>query len=207
MAIAGTLTDDRVVALTFDYDQGEGAAPQILAILKEGNAKATFFMNGNSVRDNPELVHRMMAEGHEIGNQGYSQQDYRRLTAAQIEGEIRSCNTVFEKMTGLKSSLVRFPLGHFNRDSLEAVNKLGFTAIIWNIDSKDTTITSADRIVEQIAGHIKPGSIILLHCSDRIAGTVQALPAILKLIGDAGYQTVTVGQLLQQHSQKGVVRY
>lgn len=183
----------REVALTFD----DGPSPytaRILDILRENRVSATFFLCGENSERHPELVRRIQAEGHEIGNHTYSH-PYLTLTGrAKIASEIDRTQEVLGGILGAAPKLFRPPFGVRWFPLWPLLRERGMTLVLWSVRGYDGRLDSpgiARRILEQA----HPGAIILLHDGfethppsqvDRRA-TVDALPAVIEGLRKAGY--------------------
>lgn len=207
MAIAGTRTEQKVVALTFDHSWGNTFTPAILDTLKAKNVHATFFIMGPWAAKYPEVAKRIAAEGHEIGSHGYRHQNYGDMTPGWVKEDIQKAHAQIEAATGVQASLLRPPNGHYNQASLNATAELGYKTIIWNIDSLDWKNPGKDAIIERVVKRLQPGGIILLHASDTPQQTAEALPELLARIEGAGYRIVTVGELFSQYAEQGLRRH
>lgn len=207
IAIAGTRTDDKVVALTFDHSWGNKFTPPILDTLKKNDIKVTFFIMGPWAKKYPEVAQRMVADGHEIASHGYRHENYGDRTPEWVKEDIQKSQGQIKEVTGVEPTLIRPPNGHYSQNSLKVTEELGYKTIIWNVDSLDWKNPGRDVIIDRVMKRIKPGAIILMHASDTPVQTAEALPILLDKIKAQGYQIVTVSELLNQHSQMGVLRH
>lgn len=207
MAIAGTQTEQKVVALTFDHSWGNRFTPSILDTLKTHQIKATFFIMGPWAKKYPEVAKRIAEEGHEVGSHGYRHENYGDMSAEWVKEDITKAHTLIKETTGVDATLIRPPNGSYSKLSLQTTEDLGYNTIIWNIDSLDWKNPGKDVIVERVMKRLKPGGIILLHASDTPVQTADALPILLEKIKAEGYEIVTVGELLTKYSEKGILRH
>ena len=207
IAIAGTRTDHKVVALTFDHSWGNKYTPSILDTLKSNNVRATFFIMGPWAKKYPEVARRMVADGHEIGSHGFRHENYADRSADWVREDIRTAQAQIKEVTGVEPNLIRPPNGSYSRQSLQVAGELGCRTIIWNVDSLDWKNPGREVIVDRVIKRLKPGAIILMHASDTPTQTAAALPEILERIRQAGYQMVTVGELLANYSEHGLQRH
>lgn len=207
LAIAGTRTEQKVMALTFDHSWGNTYTASILDTLKNRNVKATFFIMGPWAKKYPEMAQRMVAEQHEIGSHGYRHENYGDMGEEWVKADIEKAHGMIKEVTGLDPVLLRPPNGHYSKQSLKVTSDLGYKTIIWNIDSLDWKNPGRDVIIDRVVSRLKPGAIILLHASDTPTQTADALPELLDKIQGAGYKIVTVGELLSQYSEKGILRH
>jgi polysaccharide deacetylase family sporulation protein PdaB len=207
IAIAGTRTERKVVALTFDHSWGNKFTPSILDTLKQHNQKATFFIMGPWAQKYPDVAKRMVTDGHEIASHGYRHENYGDRTREWVTEDIEKSHKLIKEVTGVDATLIRPPNGHYNQQSLKATEDLGYKTIIWNIDSLDWKNPGRDVIIERVMKRLKPGGIILMHASDTPVQTADALPILLDKIKAEGYEIVTVGQLLNEHAENGILRH
>lgn len=207
MAIAGTRTEHKVVALTFDHSWGNKFTPSILDSLKSHDVKVTFFIMGPWATKFPEVAQRMVAEGHEIGSHGFRHENYGDMGPDWVKNDIQKAHDQIKEITGVEATLIRPPNGHYSSKSLQAAHELKYRTIIWNVDSLDWKNPGRDVIIERVMKRLKPGAIILMHASDTPVQTADALPILLNKIKAEGYKIVTVGELLSQYSEKGIQRH
>lgn len=207
IAIAGTKTTDKVVALTFDHSWGNTFTVPILDTLKAKNVRATFFLMGPWTKKYPEAAKRIQADGHEIGSHGHKHDNYGEKSTDWVKEDIASASREIEETVGVRPSLMRPPNGSYSKESLRAAEEMGCRTIIWNIDSLDWKNPGRDVIIDRVIKRLKSGGIILLHASDTPRQTADALPKLIDRIRAEGYSIVTVGELLSNHSQDGLVRH
>jgi|GEM_PF-88412 len=194
----------RCIALTFD--DGPGTSTQkILDILEKYGAKATFFVIGRNAAQHPELLRRIAAEGHEIGNHTFNHPLKTAIEPPRMfTREIDSAEAVIRSITGVCPVLFRPPRGWRNPWMIRECNARGYTVVMWSIDTRDWQAKHAADIVNRVVRNVKDGSIILMH--DRIntgrdmgvPRTVEALPLILDTLTRAGFSFVTISELQLQ---------
>lgn len=207
MAIAGTRTDQKVVALTFDHSWGNKFTPSILDTLKQNNIQCTFFIMGPWAKKYPEVAQRMVADGHQIASHGYRHDNYGDKPAEWVKEDIKKAHELIKEVTGVEPSLIRPPNGHYSQRSLAATDAIGYKTIIWNVDSLDWKNPGKEVIIDRVVKRLKPGAIILMHASDTPLQTADALPVLLDKIKAQGYRIVTVGELLDKCSENGLIRH
>ena len=207
IAIAGTRTDQKVIALTFDHSWGNKFTPSILDTLQSNNIKSTFFIMGPWAKKFPEVAQRMVKDGHEIASHGYRHENYGDMSPEWVKEDITKAHEQIKEVTGAEPRLLRPPNGHYSQKSLQVTDELGYKTIIWNIDSLDWKNPGRDVIVERVVKRLKPGAIILMHASDTPVQTAEALPILIEKIKAEGYTFVTVGELLEKYSDKGIQRH
>lgn len=195
----GTRSAKRV-ALTFDDGPHPVYTPRVIQTLKNENVKATFFMLGLMVEQNPEVARLVASSGFEIGNHSHS---HKRLTQFDADGmrrEMIGTAELIETVTGVKPHLFRPPYGSANRQVYEMGADAETVLCFWSVDPEDwTTKANATKIVEAVMSNVKPGDIILLH--DIHARTVEALPTLISRLKEEGYELVTVTELLYETVQ------
>lgn len=194
--------DGKYVALTFDDGPHPDVTPRILDTLKKHDAKATFFMLGSQVEYYPSLANQVKEAGHEIANHTMNHHDLSILNSDQIKEEMQQSSKIIKKATGWTSTLLRPPYGALNSDVKQIGSDLGYSLVLWSVDSLDWKSRDAAAVNEEVMSHVTSGSIVLLH--DIHSSTADALPQLLTSLTDQGYQMVTVSQLLELWNEKGV---
>ncbi|MER5950257.1 polysaccharide deacetylase family protein [Streptomyces sp. NPDC001904] len=184
----------KCVALTFDGGPS-APTPKLLDVLKKEKVHATFFLQGKGHTEKyPQTIRRMAAEGHEIGNHTWSHKDLTKLDEKQIRAEIEPVQDDIEKATGKAPRLMRPPHGTTNDDVSKILKKFGLSQILWSVTAKDFATTDTDLITKRVLDQTHRDGIILLH--ERYAGTIPAVPGIIKELRKQGYTFVTVPQLM-----------
>jgi polysaccharide deacetylase family sporulation protein PdaB len=200
-AIYSIPTEKKVVALTFDISWGEIHAEPILKKLQEkGVKKATFFLSSPWTKTHPDLVSKIVKSGYEIGSHGHKYTNYSELDEDEVRNQIQKAHSILTEVTGKSPTLLRLPNGDFNKQVLRVADDLGYKVIQWDTDSQDWKADSAQQIVEQVKTKAHPGDIILMHASDSVKYNEEALPQIIDILRDQGYEFVTVSELLEQSS-------
>ena len=190
----------RSLALTFDDGPSE-ATPEILAILREHNVAATFFICGANVRRLPDIARLIRDAGHEIGNHSDTHPHFHFKSAALIENEFTRAQQTIEDVLNVRPSLLRAPFGvrWFGFRSMQ--RKLGLTGVMWNVigrDWRDPAATVAARILR----NARNGGILCLHdgrelrVNPDVSSTIEAVRASLPRLLERGYRFETVSQLL-----------
>ncbi len=191
-------SNSRRIALTFDDGPDEIYTPAILDILKAHNAKATFFLLGSKVKEQPELVNRMIKEGHTIGNHTWTHPDLRKVTNERLVSEIKQTEKAIMEVSGLTTAIMRAPYGAANESVIEQLQDLNYKVIDWNIDTADWRAeTTSDEILINTLTNVTEDSIVLMHDSpaDRSA-TVRALPELITTLNRNGYTFITTDEML-----------
>ncbi len=178
------------IYLTFDEGYEYGFTGEILDVLKEKNVKAVFFVTLPYARDNPQLVQRMIDEGHIIGNHttthpsgGLQQYDAQK----QID-DIDQVTQYVNEHYGYSMNLFRFPEGSFSEQSLAIVNALGYTSVFWSFAYKDWDVNNQPDVSESLANALNKahgGAIYLLHAESET--NTKMLPDLIDGLREKGY--------------------
>jgi peptidoglycan/xylan/chitin deacetylase (PgdA/CDA1 family)/spore germination protein YaaH len=199
----------RLIALTFDDGPDPKWTPQILDILEKKGVPATFFVVGQSAEANPDLVRRIAADGHDVGNHGYSHSDLSYASASDIETELDATQRIIQTLTGRGTMLFR-PRFHTDEEPqtpdearvlLEA-ERLGYVGVGARIVPDDATAKTVDALVKQVVDTAeskdddKRGEIVILYDGrgDRSV-TVAALPKLIDTLRAKGFEFVAVSAL------------
>ncbi len=186
--------NDKRIALTFD-DGPHEMTDKVLDLLLQYNAKGTFFCIGTQIEKHPDILQRIISEGHIVGNHTYSHsKSFGFFSTNEVEQEITQTNTLLENKIQKKSLLFRPPFGVTNPNVAKAIAKTGHYVIGWNIRSLDAVIEDESQILERIKKRIQSGGIILLH--DTSLKTVNVLEQLLLFLQSESYEMITVDKLL-----------
>ncbi len=192
----------KVVALTFDDGPNPATTNQALDTLSKYGIKATFFVLGKNVSGNEEILKRMKADGHVIGNHSWSHPVLSKLSLDEAKKQITDTEDALTKVLGSSSKLMRPPYGAITDDIR---NSLDLSFIMWDVDSLDWKSKNEAAILTEIQREVKNGSIILMH--DIHAETVNALPKVIDYLKGQGYDFVTVPDLLDSRLQAHQLYY
>jgi peptidoglycan/xylan/chitin deacetylase (PgdA/CDA1 family) len=152
------------IHLTFDDGPHDIYTPEVLDILARYGVKATFFVVGQRCQAHPEILRRLVAEGHSIGNHTFSHVKARDLPVAEWDEEIRRCDQVVASIAGKSTPLVRPPHGDLRAAGLLRLWRRGRTVVLWSVDPKDYACSSADDLRSWFsANRLRPGDVVLLH--------------------------------------------
>ena len=179
----------KVIALTFDDGPGPYTA-QLLDILDQHGAKATFFLIGSKVSAQADVLRRMHARGHQLGNHSWSHPELPKLPVDQIAGEIDRTNDAIKQATGVTPTVMRPPYGAVNSAVLEQLRLRGMSSILWSVDTRDWADRNSQIVCSRAVAGAHPGAIILMH--DIHQTSVGAVPCILSALKQQGYSFVTV---------------
>ena len=187
-------TKNNEIAISFDDGPHRMTLP-ILDLLKEYNTKAIFFCIGKNIEAHPEILQRIIADGHLVGNHSFNHStvfDFYRKK--QIVEELDATDEAIQRVTGKKPRLFRPPYGVTTPSIRRALCVTGHKVIGWNIRSLDGMISNESMILNRIITNISPGSIILLH--DTSLHTVRVLERLLKALREKKYNVVSIETLL-----------
>ena len=182
-----------MIALTFDDGPHAKVTPQILEILKQNQAKATFFVVGNRVDSYTDLIQREYMEGHEIGNHTYSHPLLTNLSADEVIYQTSQTDQRVAKLTSYTPKLLRPPYGAINTVMESNIQK---PFVLWSIDTLDWKTQNKTKILNEVLGKVKDGDIILMH--DLYPSTAEACAELIPTLKAQGFQFVTVSELLAQ---------
>lgn len=185
--------ESSMVSLTINVDWGEEYLPDLLSILAQHGVPATFFLTGRWTENNPELAREIAAAGHEIGNHGYSHSSPNASTVEEIQAEITSTEQVIHQATGVVTRLYAPPSGECEDHVLQAAEQVGYSTILWSVDTIDWQKPDAETILARVRKKMHGGAIILAHPT---AGTVEALDRMIQELEAEGYEFVTVSENL-----------
>ncbi len=199
-------TDQKRIALTFDDGPSPFWTPLILDELKKANVKATFFMIGHHVKKYPDVARRVAQEGHGIANHGYAHSVVLYYTPAEIEEEIKYTELVIQEITGQITKYFRPPKAWLQEDIKQKIKSMGYKVVLWSLNSKDWVRFNHKYIVKYLVHHIRNGDILLFHDSGDVfkteggnrRQTVLAIPLLVKLLQEKGYQFVSLEDLLNE---------
>lgn len=194
-------TEDKVIALTFD-DGPTKNVDQLLPLLDQYKAKATFFLIGKDIEKHPEEAEKLVEAGHQIGNHTYSHERMVLKSPSFIKEEIEKTDELIRK-SGYKGEIdFRPPYGKKLIGLPYYLAKHNRETIMWTLEP-ETYYTNTEDKVKNVLDNIKPGSIILLHpMYDQTDGTIQVIEEILQELTKEGYAFVTVDELQEYDSGK-----
>lgn len=179
-------------ALTYDDGPNPKTTPQLLGLLKEKNAQATFFMTGSSTAASPATARQVADAGEAIGNHTYSHPYLTKLSPAAVRNELDRTDSAIQAATGSSPSLMRPPYGAANAAVQAAVGK---PLILWAVDSLDWQSKNPAVFVPKILKEITPGAVVLMHDVDPT--TIAGQPELINSLQTQGYRLVTVPQLFE----------
>lgn len=184
-------TDIKYVALTFDDGPSPRCTPKLLDGLKERGVHATFFVVGCQVVKDPDIVIRMAAEGHQVGNHSYDHGELDKLSPAEAAEDMAKNEELLRELLGEGEYWLRPPYGLLSK---EEAALLEIPVIGWSVDTEDWRSKDAEKILDVLYRQVSDGDIILLH--DRYLNSVEAALRAIDHLQQQGYCFVTVEELL-----------
>lgn len=190
----GGASQPKYIAITFDDGPKQGTTDVLLDGLKERGVKATFFIIGQQVEGNEEIIRQMAEDGHLVGNHTFNHVNLAKLSSTDGAKELAECFGELQALTGQEDCLVRPPYGEVS-DTLK--KNIDCPIILWSVDTRDWTGKSAGDIADYIVATAKTGDIILLHdiYKDSVQGALMAIDTMQK----NGYTFVTVTELFEKN--------
>lgn len=187
-------TRANVVALTFDDGPSPQTTPAVLDALRAHGAHATFFVLGEAVQKHPELLRRIVAEGHAVGLHGFQHHALTLASWNHIRREIRHCLQVVHSACPETPPPLWFrpPYGFKNLALPWLARSCERRLVTWTLNPHDYDSETPAQITETVLAGLRPGAIVLLHDGSAHARTVEALPQILAGIAQAGFQCVSL---------------
>lgn len=159
-------SEEKVVYLTFDEGYENGYTPKILDILKETGVKAAFFVTYDYCKSSPDLVKRMIDEGHIVGNHSWTHPSFPKCSAEQVKEEITKLHSYVRENFGYEMTFFRFPRGEFSESTLKQVQDLGYTSVFWSFAHRDWDAQdqpTSEQAYNLITSSLHSGEIYLLH--------------------------------------------
>lgn len=182
------LRKHRTVALTFD-DGPSPDTPKILEVLRRHHVQATFCMLGDNVERFPELARQVVREGHQVCNHSRDHADLARRSSRDVRAEVTVAQAQIRGATGVTPRTFRFPYGSSDRRTRKIVQRYGLRTLGWDVDPRDWDRPQPRTITARVVGHVKPGSVVLMHDGggDR-SHTTASLDATILRLRTKGYR-------------------
>jgi polysaccharide deacetylase family sporulation protein PdaB len=199
-------TTHKVIALTIDDGPNRKTTPEVLAVLKEKNVRVTFFVLGENVDNQPGILAREIADGHEFAVHSYHHNRMTKLDNSNINEELTRTEAAIARMTSEKPTLFRPPGGRYNENVLAIAKERGYLTVLWDVDSHDWARPPVNTLVNSVIKRVSPGSIVLLHDGMYPLPTPKALAILIDRLRDQGYEFVTVSELLDRYELRPAPR-
>lgn len=184
-----------MIALTFDDGPNKTTIP-ILDTLKEYDGVATFFILGNRVSNNVDILKRMLEEGSEIGNHSYSHKELTKISSEKLTEQIINTQNALIDSIGIEPRFMRPTYGSYN-DRVKS--EVEMPLILWSIDTLDWKSRNSRKVTDHVLANVKDGDIILMH--DIYDSTVEAVRSLVPELIDRGYQLVTISELFEARGE------
>ncbi len=194
-------TSQKKIYLTFDAGYENGCTAQILDVLKKHEVSAAFFLVGNYMEQNADLVRRMAAEGHTVGNHTMHHPDMSKLTdKAAFSKELLDLEALYKEITGENmTKYYRPPQGIYSEENLKMARELGYRTVFWSlayVDWNNDSQPTAEYAFSKLLPRIHNGAVVLLHSTSRT--NAQILDELLTKWKDMGYTFGTLDDLFQE---------
>lgn len=186
----------REIALTFDDAPFEPHTSAILKILERYKVRAAFFIVGKHARLWPDTVKTIIDKGHEVGNHTEMHRPLAGLEKRVVKTEILSLQAYLQSRYGILPRFFRPPQGMISAEALLTIDEAGMDLVFWDVDPQDWAKPGMMNIARNIADHIRPGSIVLLHTLN--PQTVETLPVLLEYLQKDGYRMALLSDLLDR---------
>lgn len=190
LPVSSSEPEPKVVALTFDDGPNAKYTEKLLDGLKERGVQASFFLIGECIEGNEEIVKRMDQEGHLLGVHCLYHADLTKEKLEEACGQLEETRGMIAGLTGKTPEYMRPPFGSWNEKLSESVS---MEPVFWNVDSIDWKLKNTSRIVKKVVKDTKDGDIILMH--DEFSTSVEAALEIIDNLQAKGYTFVTVDEL------------
>ncbi len=184
-----TKSSEKVLYLTFDCGWENGYTSKCLDVLKEKKVPAAFFCTLDHIESTPDLIARMINEGHIVGNHSANHADFTEISRQKMADELLECDNYLRKNFGYATSFFRFPEGAYNENSLELIDSMGYTSVFWSCAYADwdvNAVKGGDYAFETVTARLHPGAIILLHSVS--PDNAEALGRIIDFARQNGYE-------------------
>ena len=187
--------DGPYVAMTFDDGPSAKLTPKLLDLLAAHHIKATFFLIGQNVAENPDIVAREVREGHEIANHSWSHPNLAKMSDDRVRDQLHKTEDAIRSASGNRPTLLRPPYGSITARQKKWINQeLDYKIVLWDVDPLDWRRPGPNVVCNRIIKMARAGSIILAH--DIHPGTIEAMPCVLSQLEAKGFKFVTVSELI-----------
>jgi peptidoglycan-N-acetylmuramic acid deacetylase len=191
-------TNKKELYLTFDNGYENGYTAQIMDVLKEKKVPAAFFVTGHYLKDQPDLVKRMVEEGHIVGNHSWHHPDFTQVSDKRLSKELRQVEEEFERLTGVQGlKYLRPPRGIFSERTLALSQKEGYMNVFWSLAYVDWKIDQQKGwtyAFDSITRQLHPGAVMLLHTVSR--DNAEALAQVIDHLRKEGYEFRSLDDLV-----------
>lgn len=198
-------TSEKVLYLTFDAGYENGCTAQILDVLKKHNVPAAFFLVGNYIEKNADLVRRMVEEGHTVGNHTMHHYDMSKISdPAAFQKELGDLEQLYQQTVGQPmAKYYRPPQGIYSEENLRQAKELGYRTVFWSlayVDWKNDDQPTAQTAFNKLLPRTHPGAVVLLHSTSKTNAAI--LDELLAKWEEQGYRFAPISELFQQPEQE-----
>ncbi|MDP4083082.1 MAG: polysaccharide deacetylase family protein [Bacillota bacterium] len=187
--------DKPMVSFIINVAWGNEYLSDILATLKKHHIHASFFLEGNWVKKNPDMAKMIIDAGHEIGNHSFSHPDMSKITAERARSEMIKANEVIEATTGKKCKWFAPPSGSYRDETVRIANSLKMKTVMWTVDTVDWQKPTPETLINRVMGKVGNGSMILMHPTE---ATAKSLDRLITLIEKKNLTIGTVSDLMNE---------
>jgi len=188
-------SDVKRVAVTFDCVTFNDDVDRIIKVLNECQVKGTFFVTGEKVKDNKDLLVKINNMGHDIGNMTYSYGSLGDASTNVIKNEIQECNAVIKEVTGVVCNLFRAPYDDYGKNTVKIAGNMGMYSVRYDVDALSWKVEmSKDIIIDRIINNTKPGSIIVFRTDGYY--TTDILFETISRLKMQGYEFLPVSEMI-----------
>lgn len=194
-------TVEPYLALTFDDGPDKIQTPKVLKILKKYDVKATFFVMGEKVEYQKDILKQVYEAGHEIGNHFYTHENINKLSKEKIRENIEKNNEIIYSTIGIRPKVLRPPYGIVNDNLKEVCAELNLSIIIWtdDKDSRDWELIKDSEIINNVTKKVSNGDIFLFHDgSKKYTNTISAIDVVIPTLKKRGFKWVKISELIQK---------
>lgn len=193
-AVCSVKTDEKIVAITFDTSFGTDRTDDILKILANNGAKATFAVMGAWAQENPASFEKIVKAGHDIMSHSMGHERYTELTVQNMLQDADASRALIAVNTSKDTPYIRPPYGTVNDAVVEGLRGKGYVPVKWSIDAQDWKSDGGAECANRIIENIKPGSIVMMQNNTQDA--VDALDGVLKALSERGYKCVGISDMV-----------
>ncbi len=187
---------EKVIYLTFDCGYENGCTKKILDTLKEKKVPAAFFVTLPNVKENPEIIARMIKEGHIVGNHSDTHPNFSKINRTQMAKEIETLDNYLREHFGYSAPYFRFPEGACSENALELVQSIGYTSVFWSSAYADWDVNNPkgkQYAFDTVTARLHPGCVLLLHAVSK--DNADALGDIIDYAKEQGYEFKSLEQI------------
>ncbi len=191
--------NEKKIYLTFDQGYENGFTTPILDVLKEKEVPALFFLTGHYVKTAPDLIQRMIDEGHSLGNHSNNHPSFPDTPLEKCKTEVESIHNMVKDQFGYEMSLFRFPAGEFSEQTLKLVQDMGYRSVFWSFAYRDWEVDNQpdpEEAIKTITSKAHPGAIILLHSVSET--NAQILGEVIDQLRAEGYEFASFSENFEE---------